>query len=64
MGAILGSYILSILNIILYMMYCLNENRKRGRAAAATGGDSQEAHFGKDFMDLASMQNPHCRYIW
>lgn len=64
MGAILGSYVLSILTIVLYMTYCWNENRKRDRAAAAVGGDIQEAHLDTDFMDLTDKQNPHFRYVW
>lgn len=64
MGAILGSYVLSILTIVLDMTYRWNENRQRDRAAAAVEGDCQEAQLDTDFMDLTDKQNPQFRHVW
>ncbi|OKL63738.1 hypothetical protein UA08_00224 [Talaromyces atroroseus] len=64
MGAIFVSYALSILTTALYMAYCWNENRKRDRAAEATGEQSVDVHLDTDFKDLTDMQNPHFRYVW
>ncbi|KAF5016544.1 hypothetical protein F66182_11743 [Fusarium sp. NRRL 66182] len=63
-GESLGSYIPSVLTIVLYMKYCWNENRRRDRAATAVGGDAQEAHLDTDSMDLTDEQNPQFTYAW
>ena len=60
-GAVLGSYCLSVITILCYMAYCARENRKRD-AADPTGG--QKTHVDTDFRDLTDIQNPHFRYLW
>ncbi|KAJ5587257.1 uncharacterized protein N7459_003022 [Penicillium hispanicum] len=59
-GAILGSYVLGIITICLYMAYCAWENRRRDRAE---GGHSV-GHEDTDFMDLTDKENIHFRYVW
>ena len=61
MGAMLGSYILSIITMVLYMLYCWNENRKRDQIDAAAG---ERIHLDTDFKDLTDHQNIHFRYVW
>lgn len=64
MGAILGSYVLSIFTMMLYMVYCWNENRRRDKAAQDAGMGSSDVHLDTDFRDLTDKQNPHFRYVW
>ncbi|KAE8444474.1 hypothetical protein EG329_000458 [Mollisiaceae sp. DMI_Dod_QoI] len=61
MGAILGSYVLSMITIILYMAYCAYENRRRDKLDTAVG---QKIHRDTDFKDLTDKQNIHFRYVW
>jgi MFS transporter, ACS family, allantoate permease len=61
MGAILGSYVMSIIIIVLYAAYCWNENRKRDRVDA---DKDKRVHGDTDFKDLTDKQNPHFRYCW
>jgi hypothetical protein len=61
MGAILGSYVLSIMIICAYMMYCAYENRKRDRLDSAGG---EKVHKDTDFKDLTDKENIHFRYVW
>ncbi|KIV99835.1 uncharacterized protein PV09_08504 [Verruconis gallopava] len=61
MGAILGSYVLSILTILAYAAYCAWENRRRDRIDAEKG---KRVHNDTDFKDLTDKQNVHFRYEW
>ncbi|RDW69240.1 MFS general substrate transporter-55 [Coleophoma cylindrospora] len=61
MGAVLASYVLSILTILMYMAYCIYENRRRDRLDAARG---QRVHQDTDFKDLTDRENIHFRYVW
>jgi len=61
MGAILGSYVLSIMTIGAYMMYCAYENRRRDRLDSAAG---ERVHKDTDFKDLTDKENIHFRYVW
>lgn len=61
MGAILGSYVLAILTIILYMMYCAYENKRRNSLDSAS---NERVHKDTDFKDLTDKQNIHFRYVW
>ncbi|VUC25519.1 unnamed protein product [Clonostachys rosea] len=61
MGAILGSYVLAMIIMILYATYCWWENRRRDAVDEAAG---QEAHSDTDFRDLTDKQNIHFRYVW
>lgn len=58
MGAILASYVLSMIIIILYAAYCWKENcRKEATSEVAGSADT-------DFRDLTDKQNPRFRYVW
>jgi len=61
MGAILASYVLSIMTILAYMAYCAYENRRRDKLDSAAG---QKVHRDTDFKDLTDKQNIHFRYVW
>ncbi|KAH8651416.1 MFS general substrate transporter [Xylariales sp. PMI_506] len=61
MGAILASFVLSIITIILYGGYCHWENRRRDRVDSARG---ERVHEDTDFKDLTDRQNVHFRYVW
>ncbi|KND86994.1 putative transporter [Tolypocladium ophioglossoides CBS 100239] len=61
MAAILTSYILAMIFIILYAAYCWYENRRRD---AIDEGRDQTVHSDTDFRDLTDKQNIHFRYIW
>ncbi|PVH82734.1 hypothetical protein DL98DRAFT_414557, partial [Cadophora sp. DSE1049] len=61
MGAILASYVLSIMTILAYMAYCAYENRRRDKLDSAAG---QKIHRDTDFKDLTDKQNIHFRYVW
>lgn len=61
MGAILASYGLSIITILLYMAYCAYENRRRDRLDTSAG---ERIHRDTDFKDLTDKQNIHFRYVW
>lgn len=61
MAAVLGSYVLSIITILMYMTYCIYENRRRDRLDAASG---QRVHQDTDFKDLTDRENIHFRYVW
>jgi len=61
MGAILGSYVISIIIISLYCVYCWSENRRRDKLDAAAGS---RVHEDTDFKDLTDKQNIHFRYVW
>lgn len=61
MAAILGSYVLAMIIIILYASYCYFQNRKRDAADRTSG---QTVHSDTDFRDLTDKQNIHFRYIW
>ncbi|KAF5246459.1 hypothetical protein FANTH_6831 [Fusarium anthophilum] len=61
MGAILCSYGLAMVIIILYGLYCWWENRRRD----AVDNESDTAvHTDTDFRDLTDKQNIHFRYVW
>ncbi|KAI1613447.1 MFS general substrate transporter [Exophiala viscosa] len=60
-GAILGSYILSLLTIGVYMALCWYENKRRDARDAAAGA---VVHQDTDFKDLTDKQNLHFRYVW
>ena len=61
MGAILGSYVLSIMTICAYMAHCAYENRRRDRLGSAAG---EKVHKHPDFKDLTDKENVHFRYVW
>ncbi|KAI8304088.1 putative transporter [Colletotrichum sp. SAR11_240] len=61
MGAMLVSYALSIFTMILYMLYCWNENRRREKLDHHAG---QRVHLDTDFQDLTDRENIHFRYVW
>lgn len=61
MGAILGSYVLSIMTIGAYMFYCAYENRRRNTLDSAAG---ERIHKDTDFKDLTDKENIHFRYVW
>lgn len=61
MGAMLVSYALSIFTMILYMLYCWNENRRRNKRDDTAG---QREHLDTDFRDLTDKENIHFRYVW
>ena len=61
MGAILASYVLSIITIVAYMLYCAYENRRRDRLDDAAG---ERVHKDTDFKDLTDKENIHFRYVW
>ncbi|KAK8069921.1 hypothetical protein PG994_006537 [Apiospora phragmitis] len=60
-AAILGSYVLSVIFIVLYAAYCICENRRRDRVDAAAG---ERVHMDTDFKDLTDKENVHFRYVW
>ncbi|KAI9729381.1 MAG: hypothetical protein M1834_006905 [Cirrosporium novae-zelandiae] len=60
-GAILGSYVLSLTTIILYMMTCWFDNKRRDARDAAAG---ERLHADTDFQDLTDKENIHFRYLW
>ncbi|KAL4955575.1 major facilitator superfamily domain-containing protein [Aspergillus filifer] len=60
-GAILGSYILSLLTIAGYMLVCWIENRRRDARDAEA---HETVHHDTDFKDLTDIQNLHFRYVW
>lgn len=60
-AAILGSYVLSTIIIILYATYCWWENRRRDAVDEARG---QRIHQDTDFRDLTDRENIHFRYVW
>lgn len=60
-AAILGSYVLSAICIVLYATYCWWENRRRDAVDVAAG---QRVHQDTDFRDLTDKQNVHFRYVW
>ncbi|KAH8893996.1 MFS general substrate transporter [Thozetella sp. PMI_491] len=61
MGAMLASYVLSIITILLYMGYCYYENRRRDRVDSTAG---ERVHADTDFQDLTDGKNIHFRYVW
>ncbi|KAI8290531.1 putative transporter [Colletotrichum sp. SAR11_57] len=61
MGAMLVSYALSIFTMILYMLYCWNENRQREKLDQDAG---RRVHLDTDFQDLTDRENIHFRYVW
>lgn len=61
MAAILASYVLAMLLIILYALYCWRENRNRDAMDVDNGADG---HHDTDFRDLTDKQNIHFRYVW
>lgn len=61
MGAMLTSYVLSIITISLYMMYCWNENRRRNKIDDKA---DQRVHMDTDFNDMTDQENVHFRYVW
>lgn len=54
-GAILGSYVLSLMTISAYMFVCWSENKRRD-AHDATAGEI--VHHDTDFRDMTDKQNP------
>ncbi|KAJ5296942.1 uncharacterized protein N7443_007835 [Penicillium atrosanguineum] len=60
-GAILGSYVLSLLTIVAYMLVCWLENRRRDARETAV---RETVHRDTDFKDLTDKQNSHFRYVW
>ncbi|KAK8044157.1 transporter [Apiospora rasikravindrae] len=61
-AAILGSYVLSAVFIVLYAAYCVYENRRRDRVDGAATGE--RIHRETDFRDLTDKENVHFRYVW
>jgi hypothetical protein len=61
MGAILGSYVLSMLTIIAYAGYCMRENGRRDRIDTEK---NERVHNDTDFKDLTDKENVHFRYVW
>lgn len=61
MGAILASYVLSMLTIIAYAAYCWKENCRRDKIDV---GKDKRVHADTDFKDLTDKQNVHFRYVW
>ncbi|KAF2166005.1 hypothetical protein M409DRAFT_66912 [Zasmidium cellare ATCC 36951] len=61
MGAILGAYVLAIITIILYAIYCFYENQRRDRIDSTRG---ERVHVDTDFKDLTDKENIHFRYVW
>ena len=61
MAAILASYVLAMIIMILYATYCWWENKRRD-AVDATSGEVR--HADTDFKDLTDKQNIHFRYVW
>ncbi|KAI1333755.1 putative allantoate permease [Xylariaceae sp. FL0016] len=61
MGAILGSYVLSIITIALYGLYCYYENCRRDCIDSAR---DQRVHIDTDFKDFTDRENIHFRYVW
>lgn len=61
-AAILGSYVLAIGTMALYMAYCAYENKRREKIDAGAGGQRQ--HADTDFRDLTDRENVHFRYVW
>ncbi|KAK8014293.1 transporter [Apiospora arundinis] len=59
--AILGSYVLSAISIVLYAAYCICENRRRERVDTVAEG---RVHVDTDFKDLTDKENVHFRYVW
>jgi ACS family allantoate permease-like MFS transporter len=53
MGAILASYGLSIIMILVYIAYCARENRRRNKLDSTAG---QKTHADFDFKDLTDKQ--------
>ncbi|KAH7039556.1 putative allantoate permease [Microdochium trichocladiopsis] len=62
MGAMLVAYALSIVTMMLYMLYCWRENRRRDKVDD-TASD-QRVHADTDFQDLTDFENIHFRYVW
>ncbi|KAJ4309304.1 hypothetical protein N0V84_011578 [Fusarium piperis] len=60
MGAMLTSYVLSIITISLYIMYCWNENRRRNNIDDKA---DQRVHMDTDFNDMTDQENVHFRYV-
>lgn len=58
MGAILGAYVLAIITIILYALYCFFENRRRDSIDSTRG---ERVHEDTDFKDLTDKENIHFR---
>lgn len=58
-SVIWGSYVLAIVTMLLYMLYCWRENCRRDGL-----GLPREAHADTDFKDLTDKENPHFRYVW
>ena len=61
MAAILASYVLAMICIVLYATYCWWENRRRDAIDEAAGATR---HVDTDFRDLTDKQNIHFRYVW
>lgn len=61
MGAILASYVLSMITIGIYMAYCSYENKRRDKMDSTAG---ERVHHDTDFRDLTDKQNIHFRYVW
>ncbi|KAM3509183.1 hypothetical protein MY11210_006438 [Beauveria gryllotalpidicola] len=59
--AILASYVLAMIIITLYALYCLRENRRRDSMDVAAEADG---HIDTDFRDLTDKENIHFRYVW
>lgn len=60
-GAILGSYVLSLVTIAAYMFICWIENKRRDARDAATG---ETSHPDTDFKDLTDKENPVSCYLY
>ncbi|KAI0144514.1 MFS general substrate transporter [Xylariaceae sp. FL1272] len=60
-AAVLGSYVLSTIFILMYAGYCIYENRRRDRVDEAAG---ERVHADTDFKDLTDKENVHFRYVW
>ncbi|PGG97076.1 hypothetical protein AJ79_09350 [Helicocarpus griseus UAMH5409] len=60
-GAILGSYVLSLILIVMFMVVCWAENCRRDRRDEAA---RERVHADTDFRDMTDKQNIHFRYIW
>ncbi|KAH3661496.1 hypothetical protein OGAPHI_006343 [Ogataea philodendri] len=61
-GSIFGAYALSVISLVIYMLLCYWDNRRR--EAKDPGGLKAEDHQDTDFKDLTDLQNVHFRYKW
>ncbi|KAI8676095.1 MFS domain-containing protein [Fusarium sp. Ph1] len=61
MDATLTSFVLRIITISFYMIYCWNENRRRNKIDDRA---DQRVHMDTGFNDVTDQENVHFRYVW